>query len=115
MGQSMSELKIGDKVKVSYTGTVRRATSDLTQVVDDGGGWHAYRISAGVQLEKLSPAHWPPRVGDVWEADGRVYFIRDTSAFVLLALDAQSHHTLGVPELAKLSPELRYRKGTTGA
>lgn len=81
---SCGTVVLGQRVKVSYYGTL----------ADDADGDHVWvRDSAGVQhtcdtlkmdIEAADPEHWPPEPGDTWKADGQLWHVIEgrTSAYV---------------------------------
>lgn len=107
----MTQLKPGDSVTVTYTGTIERISPSGYRyvVMDSQDDRHYYSRGADVRLELLEPANWPPQAGDVWAAEGKQYFIRDSSGFGLLALEAAGIENLKITYFKDRRPELRYR------
>lgn len=102
----------GQRVRVEYTGTVERLNSfngELVYVVPDGHDVTAFAHVSGVSA--VNPAHWPPKVGDIWEAGGYEYMIRDArsaSSTTRRSVGYDKGYLLVSP-LDELAPSLRGR------
>jgi hypothetical protein len=66
----------GTRVSVTFEATVvrGRAEGGMTSVLNAETGRVNYVDPS--QVTQLDPDHWPPQVGDIWEARGREYIIR---------------------------------------
>ena len=78
---SASNYKVGDKITVTFTGTIYETDSHdmCAKVADDGEfsyNHYVYLESPGVEVTRADPANWPPQVGDIWEAEGQEYYVR---------------------------------------
>lgn len=72
----------GQRVHVEFDGIVRdpaveNADADWL-VIQSDTGWHHKVWSDDVRnvVAPLTPANWPPQVGDIWETDGIEYVVR---------------------------------------
>ena len=74
----MTEFKAGQRVKVEYEGTVRRAGDNSLTILSDDGKYRLVNANKA-RVTIMDPPNWPPRVGDIWEAEGREYFTRGHS------------------------------------
>lgn len=66
----MTDLKPGQRVSVTFTGTVRTPGTGHLWIENDGG---PSNLIPNGQITPLDPANWPPQVGDIWELDGYEY------------------------------------------
>jgi hypothetical protein len=67
----------GQRVKVEFEGVVH-ITPEGERMVYVNAGRDNYTAWVPVStVTQLDPDHWPPQVGDIWEADGHEYMIRD--------------------------------------
>lgn len=71
----MTEFKAGQRVRVEWEGVVERQSSETILVVQASEG-HSLFIdpTKDIKVTLLDPPGWPPRVGDIWEADGKEWF-----------------------------------------
>jgi hypothetical protein len=86
--EDMSGYFPGDKVHVEFdaivtekanSGAGRTFTHTLREVGEDGKGGcihYIYLHSRNATVtEPVTPQSWPPKIGDIWEADGHEYFV----------------------------------------
>lgn len=110
----MTEFKEGDRVK--FTAEI---TAEVKGVPYKGGGdtftlkitggkigdrkvmfWDYSTGGTGIYLdaaavERVDPENWPPRKGDVWEADGDEWFARTNSSEGVFLVPAASGGPIG--------------------
>jgi hypothetical protein len=77
----MTEYRKGQRVKVEFEGTVACVFQDGIHlgVYQDGAISMGSGISVlipATSITLLDPPDWPPQEGDIWEAEGREYFVR---------------------------------------
>lgn len=74
----MSGYQVGELVDITIKG-VRVSTvtfSGLVTIQDEHGD--PYPMPPQAAIERVAPANWPPRLGDLWQDDGeRAYFVAD--------------------------------------
>lgn len=84
----MLDLAVGDRIHIEFDATVESlvnvngGSGDKSYhlgacaiVSDDRGTQHAIYTGAAPRIAKvIAPKNWPPKVGDVWEADGTSWF-----------------------------------------
>ena len=74
----MSTFQPGETVDITIKGArVHRETAGpgFCVFVMDGGCHTIFIDSANVTVERVAPAEWPPRPGDLWqEVDGALWF-----------------------------------------
>jgi hypothetical protein len=73
----MSTFKKGQRVHVEFDGVISQVIGETAWVLP-GGNSPGLR-ARGIQVSAITladPADWPPQVGDIWEADGREYYVR---------------------------------------
>lgn len=79
----MNEFKEGQRVKVEYEGTVAPCGGGMDAVIKSKDAPYDDRLYlldlAGIKVTLLDPPDWPPRVGDIWEAEGREYYVCGSS------------------------------------
>jgi hypothetical protein len=75
----VTEYPVGARVRVEFDGEIANYTSLGTKghnvaVRRDNGFVHSVRPEdvAGI----LEPSNWPPQVGDIWNADGKEFYVR---------------------------------------
>jgi hypothetical protein len=115
----MQEFKEGQRVKVEFEGVILDTYSydGCVKLLDDGAkedGWnhYVYLNSPAVKVTLADPKDWPPQVGDIWEAEGREYFIQESmSRGMVIRPDDTMHTALSVEGLKRLSPVLVRRRG----
>lgn len=73
----MSQLANGQRVRVEVEGVVDSPDSIGTYVRDTDG---RMIYVAWEMVTPLDPDHWPPQAGDIWEANGFEYMIRDVGS-----------------------------------
>lgn len=83
--ENMNEYKRGDKITVTFTGTIRETGSKdaCAKVTDDSDcefNHYVYLNSSAVEITRAEPDNWPPQVGDIWEVAGNEYSVRRNSA-----------------------------------
>lgn len=79
---------------------------------------HFWRSSEDGEITPLVPVSWPPRVGDIWEADGNEYFVRphsslrrdDTVVESLSRSPQRFYYTSGLDDFKALNPRLIRRR-----
>jgi hypothetical protein len=113
--------KAGQRVKVEYEGTVAFAFSDGRHIgiyqdgaVGTGSGTQVLVKTAIVTL--LDPPDWPPRVGDIWEAQGQEYYVRRKFARMdgyAIESFTSAERWIGetLDEFRAISPKLLRRRG----
>ena len=72
----MTDFKAGQRVHVAFDAVVSsvHAIGNLIEVQREGN-----LFTNSIQREDVTlaePANWPPQVGDVWEADGLDWYVR---------------------------------------
>jgi hypothetical protein len=79
----MTEFKRGQRIRVVMESTVERVYSDgRITFYAPASGFREYVTvdtvddTLGVLVEVMDPPNWPPQVGDVWEADGKDFYVR---------------------------------------
>lgn len=113
----MSEYKEGQRIHVEFDGTVTGQSGSIVYVTHDTekmGGYEFEVHSDSVTL--LDPAGWPPQVGDIWEAEGREYYVRkneyshlEEKRQIVMVPDAGSW--VDLDDLKGLNPVLVRRRG----
>jgi hypothetical protein len=79
----MSHPKPGQRVRVEFDGTVTRIEDGWLVVEQDEYPCFEHQLWLPVSGDQqpvytqLDPAFWPPQIGDIWEAGGFEYMIRD--------------------------------------
>lgn len=73
----------------------------LNKIADEHGD--TYPLPPQAKIERVAPAHWPPRVGDVWGGYGDVVWFarRHDEAPGVLLMDARDLE----PETGSITPE----------
>jgi hypothetical protein len=120
-------MQTGTRVRVTFEGEFVRQgpATGLIAVRNDKTGKVDYVDS--VQVTQIEPNFWPPQVGDIWEAAGHEYMIRDARSasnttrrsvgydvgFLLVSpLDATAPSLRGrLDELQAANPKLIRRRG----
>jgi hypothetical protein len=77
----MTEYKAGRRVKVEFEGTVTAAGDDYLRVRQEGRPFSATGVTIAVEHATITladPPDWPPQVGDIWEAEGQEYYVRQS-------------------------------------
>jgi hypothetical protein len=79
----MTEFKRDQRVRVTIETKVERVYGDgrITFYVPPAGAGRYLTVDTvddtlGVTVEVMDPPNWPPQVGDVWEADGLDFYVR---------------------------------------
>lgn len=113
----------GDVAHVEFDGTVVNPDNDydgfynMVQIKDSDGLTHFVYLNSNA-IVRTGPAWWPPQAGDIWEADGGEYYVRNRSingpSFVVCPFDAgaeSTSYTDGLGEFKALNPTLIRRRG----
>lgn len=71
----MSEFRKGEHVRATIEGPVTQdALGSIYVDVGDVGAVEIPKVAPRVTIERVAPADWPPRPGDVWlDAEGRAW------------------------------------------
>jgi hypothetical protein len=69
-----------------------------------------------LKITRRDPENWPPQAGDVWEADGEVWFVRNHSGgwqIVPAVYNGTAYYgkSEGIARFKALNPVLKYRPG----
>jgi hypothetical protein len=112
------EFTKGQRVKVELRGEIVdiHGKSELTYVVKTGSGNVWVYPNTAPTITMLDPENWPPQVGDIWEADGREYYVRwngSTKRPAVASFDNTDTYWYaeGLEGFRKLSPVLMRRRG----
>ena len=95
----MSEFKPGDIVDITIEGARVRAirgedTVDHLSYETQGGFVASVALTESVTVERVAPAEWPPRPGDVWlDAEGRAWTALRGRMFPVTSTRGESANT----------------------
>lgn len=64
-----TDLREGDEVIVTFKGKVNTGLYGTT-ITGPKGRSHTMPQADGYTIERLAPANWPPKAGDVWRVNG---------------------------------------------
>ena len=74
----MSGFRPGEIVDITIKGVrvVSHPSASLVRIADEHGA--TFDMPAQAAIERLTPEHWPPMTGDIWEdGDGRQWFVQN--------------------------------------
>ena len=73
----MSEFRKGEHVRATIEGPVTQdALGSIYVDVGDVGAVEIPKVAPRVTIERVAPADWPPRPGDLWrDRDGEIWFV----------------------------------------
>lgn len=77
----MTEYRIGDRITVTFTGTIKSFDGycGCANIREDNGHNHyVFLGSPDVEGTRVNPDNWPPQAGDIWEAEGNEYYVRQS-------------------------------------
>jgi hypothetical protein len=107
----MSELKEGQRVKVELEGVLSLVDKEGVYVRVPADRSYAHWIwLEHAKVTPLDPPDWPPRVGDIWEAEGREWFARITSETSIFIPEDNNPSVL-LAAFKALNPVLVRRRG----
>jgi hypothetical protein len=75
----LSEIKPKMRVKVTIEGTVKVIDGDEIYLKSDDGYVSEITYSGSTVFTVAEPEGWGPQPGDVWEADGKDYYVSEIS------------------------------------
>ena len=119
----MTELTKGQRVHVEFDGVITSRDGIFVYDVRSHDGADMAINSA--YITPLDPGNWPPQVGDVWEADGTEYYVRENRSRGLLGTivvdrfaregrvfsESRLNGTANLNTFKSLSPTLVRRRG----
>jgi hypothetical protein len=79
----LSEIKPKTRVKVTIEGTVQSVTDDEIYLKSDDGYVSEITYSGSTVFTVAEPEGWGPEPGDIWEADGKEYYVSENSSGTL--------------------------------
>lgn len=111
--------KKGQRVKVELEGEIRNPDSynGCAWIVAGDGEYSHYvyldSSTAGVKVTLADPEDWPPQVGDIWEADGKEWFVRkNTDSRVRVVFVSEDNDMrVELENFKALNPVLVRRRG----
>lgn len=115
----MSKFKVGQRVRVELVGTVEDTNNhDGCLLIESTNGYnhYVYDRDSSVKITDADPENWPPQVGDIWQADGLEYVVREnrsTSAYTVIeSLNAHPnrYYSSRLDEFKALNPTLVRRR-----
>ena len=74
----MADYKVGQKVKATTSGEITVVTSDGIWIKSKESSFNTF-VHFSNNIEILNPPNWPPLPGDVWEADGELFMVYNSS------------------------------------
>ena len=117
----MTEYKVGQRVKVEFEGTIQELESKdscLRVVTDRGYNHYVYvaerngdQTDTGAKVTLADPKDWPPRVGDIWEAEGEEWFAREGNIIEIYLVSTRPNRSNDVDDFKALNPVLVRRRG----
>jgi hypothetical protein len=109
------EVKEGQRIRVSFETTVDRVSSEGGFNYVDPTGAYVY-VKPGndrLTIEEVVPENWPPKIGDIWTADGTEWFARETPndyPYGLWFVPARKETGIDADELKAFNPVLVRRR-----
>jgi hypothetical protein len=119
MGMGLGERPpVGTRVHVEFDGVVHKGYGDvhpLHVAVSDGGSLHHLHLMSD-NVTVIPPADWPPQIGDIWEADGHEYYVRqhcfDTERYAVEGFNQETgSYSDDLDDFKALNPVLIRRRG----
>jgi hypothetical protein len=109
MTEIPDDLKPGDRVHVEFDAEVRHTLNDYIELASDGVNFLLRPEHISLKITRNDPENWPPQAGDVWEADGKVWFAQYTESGIRM-VHAEGGWPLIPVDHKTLNPVLKYRQ-----
>ena len=108
----MQEFKAGQRIKVEYTGIIPESGKGTDARLLFEGVYLQVRPLEDIKVTLADPKDWPPQMGDIWEANGREYYVQSSlSRKVVVRPDDTMHAQPSLESFKALNPVLVRRRG----